>query len=70
MSNTTKHKIEGKFSNGLISRDELPITVKAGFWRHNFETGRFRAERIAKVSRIREEAEISDLMDSTLYKTI
>lgn len=35
MSRTNKHRIEGLYHNGLISVEDVPISVKYGWVRHN-----------------------------------
>ena len=40
MSNTKKHKDQGKFNNGLLN--ELPIYLEKMFNRWNWEVGEFR----------------------------
>lgn len=69
MSRADNHTIKGKFNNGLITEDELPISVLSGFNRHNFQVGRYRAKRVATVSRVRQESEISDMLDTNLIES-
>ena len=52
MSNTKKHKLKGKFNNGLL--EEIPIELENFFDRHNKDKGEYRKlkkelrEKIAK----------------------
>jgi len=45
MSNTTKHKIEGKFNNNQIDLSDIPRNVLSGWNRHNFSKGEMKQER-------------------------
>jgi hypothetical protein len=45
MANTVKHKIEGKFRQGLIDYCDIPLSVRKKWSRHNFEVGYFRTLR-------------------------
>jgi hypothetical protein len=44
MSNTYKHKVNGKFNNELLQDidNDIPLNVKKMWDRHNFEVGSFR----------------------------
>jgi len=45
MSNTNRHKAEGKFNNGLIDLTEVPRNVLKGWNRYNFDKGEMKQER-------------------------
>jgi len=45
MSRTNKHKIEGKFNNGLIDLSEIPENIYSKWNRHNFDIGKFRLKK-------------------------
>ena len=48
MSNTHRHKIIGKFMNGLIEMKDIPMSVKLFWNRHNGSLGEYRHKRIVK----------------------
>lgn len=73
MSRTLKHRIEGLYHHGLIPLKDVPRGVMKGWDRHNYGKGVSITSghaKAVKLNRIRQEAEISDLQDTTLYKTI
>jgi len=42
MSNSRKHKIIGKFKNGIIDKEDVPIAIRKMWNRHNFDFSYFR----------------------------
>lgn len=67
MSRTLKHRIEGLFHHGLIPLSEVPRSVMNGWDRKNamsfaHKTGGH--QKAEKLSRIRQEEEISDLQET------
>jgi hypothetical protein len=58
MSRTLKHKLNGKFNNGLITVKEMPMFMLKYWNRMNFWTGHYRhirKETIAKSFEITDE---------------
>ena len=52
MSNTYKHKLNGKFHNGLIQANEMPMNILFYWNRMNFWTGHFRNIKKQKIENI------------------
>lgn len=50
MSNTYKHKVEGKFRNNIAQK--IPISVINMWARHNWNVGERRKNRIKKLIKI------------------
>lgn len=45
MSRTNRHKIEGKFNNGLIKLSDIPENIYSAWNRRNFDVGKFRSKK-------------------------
>lgn len=45
MSRTFKHKLNGKFNNGLIEVKDMPISILHSWNRMNFAVGKYKVER-------------------------
>ena len=50
MSNSRKHKLKGKFNNGLLN--EIPRDLENMFDRSNWDLGEFRARKKNKTEKI------------------
>jgi len=69
MSRTNKHRIEGLYHHGLIPVEDVPLSVRQGWDRKNamsFDHKTSGHQKAAKLDRIRQEAEISDLPNDEL----
>jgi len=63
MSNTTKHKIEGKFRNGLISLSKIPLNIYKLWNRHNFDIGYHKKEKQKTKEKIIEKEFQQQMLD-------
>ena len=63
MSNTKKHKDQGKFNNGLLN--ELPIYLEKMFNRWNWEVGEFRKAKRELKDKIADEELKRQIKDET-----
>jgi len=52
MSRTHRHKILGKWNNGLIDRNDVPINIRKFWKRINWDIGEFKALRLKKMEQI------------------
>jgi len=64
MSNTTKHKLNGKFNNGLIDVKDMPMSMLHYWNRMNFWTGHYRKQRKDKIEKIIDYEEMNDVIFS------
>lgn len=67
MSNTTIHKSEAKHRHGLLK--SVPLNLQKKWDRHNYDVAEDRVRRNETLSRVNQEAEISDLQDTNLYES-
>ena len=54
MSDTKKHKENGKFKNRLLEVDEVSTGTKKGWDRHNSERGYFKNLKNIKIEKIQD----------------
>jgi hypothetical protein len=66
MSRTNKHRIEGLYHNGLISVEDVPISVKRGWDRHNAKIKAFahRTGRHEKIDKRDKEMRLDGFVDA------
>lgn len=68
MSNTKKHKDQGKFHSGVLKSDEVCESTKQMWNRHNGDRGEFRRAKLDLEDKIAEKElrnYISDLIQDT-----
>lgn len=64
MSRTVKHKLNGKFNNGLIETKKMPIFMLHYWNRINFWTGRFKHQKKEIIEHIEDKEMESEVWQS------